>query len=94
MAWHYAPCINLQAFICLAILPAFDQFVFVLIPGKYIYPIHCCKTDKIKPLAIPKFVFSAHNGDYSICRSFIKENLLVLVEPGTSGRLRQVFLYA
>src|SRR5689334_20624659 len=60
MAWHYAPCIDIQPFLFLAVLPALYQFIFVFISCKYIYPVYGCKADEIHSLIVPEFILTAH----------------------------------
>jgi len=60
MAWHDRPSVNLEPFVLLAVLPAFDQGLFIFFSYKNVDPINCCKAYKIQLVAIAKFVFAAH----------------------------------
>ena len=60
VARHNTPGIYFKPFVFLAMFPAINHFIFVFIPGKHIYPVHCGKTYKVRFVAIPEFVFTAH----------------------------------
>jgi hypothetical protein len=59
MAGHHAPGIYFKTLLFLAMLPAFYQFLLILISCKYIYPMYRGKAYKIDATGIPKFVFAA-----------------------------------
>jgi len=60
MAGHDTPGIYFKALLFLAMLPAFYQFLLILISCKYIYPKYRGKAYEIDATGIPKFVFAAH----------------------------------
>jgi hypothetical protein len=60
MARHYAPAINFQSFVFLAVLPAFKHNVFIFVTDKQVYPANNGKAYKVKLLLVSEFIFSAH----------------------------------
>jgi len=60
MAAHNAPAINFQSFMFLAIAPAIEDYIFILVSYKKVNPIYNSKRNKIKPVLTMEFVLAAH----------------------------------
>ena len=62
MAGHDTPSIYFKSFILLAMLPAFDHDLLVLVADKKIDPVYNSKTYKVKFVLVVEFILSAHGG--------------------------------
>src|ERR1700733_3323210 len=60
VAGHDAITVYFKAFVLLAMFPAFNHDVLILISDEKVYPIYHSKTYKIKLVLVVKFIFCAH----------------------------------
>ena len=61
MVGHYHIGMNYKTIIFLTMLPAFYEYVFVLIFCKHVYPTYYSEGDKVAAIGIVELIFIAHS---------------------------------